>query len=103
MYHAFFSWVLRNRDTNLLIISRDKTEFVTFLQGTVGENYKVLLAESEEPPEKCCKCGMIAFDKPPITKKPVFGNEEWVWTSLATGGDPITITKCNTSKLTQED
>ncbi|VVB06376.1 unnamed protein product [Arabis nemorensis] len=104
MYHAFFSWVLQNRDTtNLLIISRDKTEFVTFLQDSVGENYNVLVAESEDPPEKCSKCG-VALDKPPFTKKPVFGNEEWFWTSLANGGDPITtITKCKKPKVTQED
>ncbi|VVB06464.1 unnamed protein product [Arabis nemorensis] len=90
MFNAFFGWVLRNRgaNTNLLIISRDKTEFFTHLEGCVAENHNILLAESEEPPERCSKCG-IALDKPPISDKPVFGNEEWFWTSLATGGEPI--------------
>ncbi|VVB03978.1 unnamed protein product [Arabis nemorensis] len=94
MIDDFFPWVLDNRDgTNILVISRDKAYFANYLGRSVAENHNILLAESEDPPEKCCKCG-VALDKPPpVSDKRDLVGEEWVWTSLAFGGDPIIKTK----------
>ncbi|KFK44921.1 hypothetical protein AALP_AA1G320000 [Arabis alpina] len=77
--------------SNLMIISRDKTDFTTYL----GHFKNVLIAEPAKLPENCCKCGFALDEKPNIKpiKKGLNISHEWVWTSLAFGGDPIPKTK----------
>lgn len=74
--------------SNLMIISRDKTDYTRYLDGSKAN---LLFAEPANLPENCCKCGIV-LDKEPIIKpiKNIIISDEWVWTSLAFGGDPIT-------------
>ncbi|VVB06465.1 unnamed protein product [Arabis nemorensis] len=91
MFHDMLDLMFET-GTNLLIISRDKTDYTCYLDGSKAN---LLFAEPADPPENCCKCGIVLDKKPIIkpVKKGVIISDEWVWTSLAFGGDPITKTE----------
>ncbi|VVB05567.1 unnamed protein product [Arabis nemorensis] len=106
MFEQMRFWMIENRASNVLIISRDKTDHTPYLQNWTARNYNILFAEPENPPEKCCNCrAPLDKDKPlePIIgsaeceskcgTEPNIENEDWVWTSLAMGGGPLTKTK----------
>ncbi|CAH2063288.1 unnamed protein product [Thlaspi arvense] len=84
MMNDFFSWVRQNRgagSSNLMVISHDTSEFASCLDGLAEIGQRILLAQPRMTPRRCRKCRVNT------------ASAEWLWETLAAGGDPIVIPK----------
>ncbi|CAA7033277.1 unnamed protein product [Microthlaspi erraticum] len=82
MYPDFFRWGLSHVHdvTNMMVISGDNAEFASCLQRVKESGQNILTAQPEDAPRRCCGCSV---SEAAVT-------DEWIWDSLAAGGDPIT-------------
>ncbi|XP_010469125.1 PREDICTED: uncharacterized protein LOC104749234 [Camelina sativa] len=84
MGHDFFGWGINNRNSSLMVISRDNTEFASSLRVYKKTGFNILVAQPENGIERCPNC-----------RKPLeeIITDEWLWESLSAGGDPTSTTQ----------
>ncbi|CAA7033275.1 unnamed protein product [Microthlaspi erraticum] len=86
MHTEFYRWLMSHdahQVTNMMVISGDNSEFASCLQRCKETDQNILMAQPEDAPRRCCGCSV---SEAVVT-------DEWIWDSLAAGGDPITITR----------
>ncbi|CAA7033280.1 unnamed protein product [Microthlaspi erraticum] len=81
MHLELYKWRLTHAHelTNMMVITGNNFEFASSLQRHKESDQNILTAKPEDAPGRCGGCSL---SEAVVT-------DEWIWESLAAGGDPI--------------
>ncbi|CAH2063399.1 unnamed protein product [Thlaspi arvense] len=80
MTRGIFGWTYHYPESNLMVISRDSSDFSSSLESCwLDAALKILIAQPRMAPRRCRNCRLN------------IASAEWLWETLAVGGDPIVI------------